>query len=88
MLGSRLGRWWKRLTGRGSGAPPAVTPRVVAGGKSPPPAAEPDDLQVVDDLPRPPGSGQGRGPGAAGFDPYSSDAGYQKPHGWERVDHD
>jgi hypothetical protein len=26
--------------------------------------------------------------GAAGFDPYSSDAGYSKPHSWERVDHD
>jgi hypothetical protein len=26
--------------------------------------------------------------GAAGFDPYASDAGYSKPHSWERIDHD
>jgi hypothetical protein len=26
--------------------------------------------------------------GAAGFDPYASDAGYSKPHSWERLDHD
>jgi hypothetical protein len=27
-------------------------------------------------------------PGSAGFDPYGNDAGYTKPHSWERVDHD
>jgi len=26
--------------------------------------------------------------GAAGFDPYASDAGYSKPHSWERVERD
>ena len=25
--------------------------------------------------------------GSAGFDPYSSDAGYAKPHGWDDVSH-
>jgi hypothetical protein len=38
----------------------------------------------VDEVPR-------HGPsrvGEAGFDPYASDAGYAKPHSWERVDHD
>ncbi len=43
-----------------------------------------DGLQLVDEPPR-------RKPsriGAAGFDPYACDAGFAKPHSWERVDHD
>jgi len=43
-----------------------------------------DGLELADDEPRDRPSHTG----AAGFDPYSSDAGYSKPHSWERVDHD
>jgi hypothetical protein len=38
----------------------------------------------MDEPPRQKASGTGQ----PGFDPYSSDAGYSKPHSWERVDHD
>jgi hypothetical protein len=41
-------------------------------------------LSVVDEPPKQKDSRTG----ASGFDPYSSDAGYAKPHSWERVDHD
>lgn len=74
----KLRNWWQKLTG----SEPA--PEVSATNPGPP--AKPkvkEGLQLADDLP-------GKGPsrvGAAGFDPYSSDAGYSKPHTWERVDH-
>jgi hypothetical protein len=76
----RLQAWWRKLTGHGvaAAAPPSgqgPAPR------NPPP---PDGLELADE---PKHSGSGRA-GAAGFDPYSSDAGYAKPHSWERVDHD
>lgn len=43
-----------------------------------------DGLQLVDEPPRRKSSKVG----AAGFDPYACDAGFAKPHSWERVDHD
>jgi hypothetical protein len=77
---SRLRDWWRRL----AGTPPEVQepPR----GATPPPRPDPssDALEVVE---APPARKPSR-VGAAGFDPYSSDAGYSKPHSWERVDHD
>ncbi|MGB5102830.1 MAG: hypothetical protein WBO04_05850 [Steroidobacteraceae bacterium] len=70
---------WQKLTGNES-APEATA-------RKPAVSAQPkvkEGLHLVDDSP---GTRPSR-PGAAGFDPYSSDAGYSKPHTWERVDHD
>lgn len=39
----------------------------------------------LDDAPRAPPA---RPAVQEGFDPYSSDAGFARPHAWERVDHD
>jgi hypothetical protein len=67
--------WWERLTGRAAASQEA--PR-----KAPPAArarpAEPSGAPKA----KPSRVGQ------AGFDPYSSDAGFAKPHSWERIDHD
>lgn len=74
-----LQRWWQRLTGTGSAAAPKSRPAAV-----PRKPDEPSEMQLVDSVPEKKPSRVG----AAGFDPYSSDAGYAKPHSWERVDHD
>lgn len=75
----RLHDWWQRLTG---------TPETAPGPPRPPahpmPKASSGNLELADDAPQPRPSRLGE----AGFDPYSSDAGYSKPHSWERVDHD
>ena len=81
---SRLGDWWRRVTGRAEAQVPPLRP--VARPAKPAMPAKPvgSDLELADDTaPKRPARG-----GAAGFDPYSSDAGYAKPHSWERVDHD
>lgn len=77
---SRLKDWWQRL----AGGPPKAQDRPRPAAPRPGTPAAPDGLEIADDPPR-------RGPsrvGAAGFDPYASDAGFSKPHSWERVDHD
>jgi len=71
--------WWRKLTGRETAQPVAAKPMVAA-----PKAQKTSGLELTD-------APEARKPsrvGAAGFDPYSSDAGYSKPHSWERVDHD
>ena len=79
---SMIGDWFRRLLG-GEDAPPSAPP---ARPKQQPPRkpSTPGELSIDDAPPArtPPKAG------GAGFDPYSSDAGYQKPHSWERVDHD
>jgi hypothetical protein len=75
----RLHNWWQRLTG--ARQEPAPLPAKVA---ARPPQPPPDGLELAEDEQR---SRPSR-TGAAGFDPYASDAGYSKPHSWERVDHD
>ena len=76
----RLQNWWRRLTG--DPARPAPSPRRTP---PPPPAHGPaSGLELADDVPRQHPSRVGE----AGFDPYGSDAGYAKPHSWERIDHD
>jgi hypothetical protein len=77
--------WWQRLTGRKSARPAVAPDRPAATGpaRSSKASAGPG-LQLVDA----PGPKRPSKVGAAGFDPYSSDAGYSKPHSWERVDHD
>jgi hypothetical protein len=71
--------WWQKLFGKAKEAPVAPAVRRPA-----PKAAEPSGLELADEkAPKRPSR-----VGEAGFDPYSSDAGYSKPHSWERVDHD
>lgn len=71
--------WWQKLTGgEAAKAQPPATP---AAAPKPPKAA---GLELAE-------APEGKRPskvGAAGFDPYSSDAGFAKPHSWERLDHD
>ena len=74
-----LKSWWRKFTGRETAQPVAAKPMVAA-----PKARKTSGLELTD-------APEARKPsrvGAAGFDPYSSDAGYSKPHSWERVDHD
>jgi len=76
----RLHDWWRSLTGKAQ-APAQASRRVPEVRRPPKPAT---GLELADEVPR-------HGPsrvGEAGFDPYASDAGYAKPHSWERVDHD
>jgi hypothetical protein len=77
---SRLTDWWRRL----AGGPPNVQDRPRPATPRAHPTAPPAGLEIAD---APPVRGPSR-VGAAGFDPYASDAGFSKPHSWERVDHD
>jgi hypothetical protein len=70
--------WWHKLMGR-EPAKPAPRPNTAV-----PKAPKSPGLELADS----PEPGKPTNVGAAGFDPYSSDAGYSKPHSWERVDHD
>ena len=70
--------WWHKLTGRGTAERGTAEPSPVPG------SPETPGLELAD-------TPEARKPsrvGAAGFDPYSNDAGYAKPHSWEQVDHD
>jgi len=70
--------WLRKLMGDGPDAPARV-PKLAARQ-----APQAGGLELADEPePKKPGH-----VGAAGFDPYSSDAGYTKPHSWERLDHD
>jgi hypothetical protein len=71
--------WWRKLMGRGAVQPVAAKPP-----PAPPKAPQVSGLELTDA----PATTKPSRVGAAGFDPYSSDAGYSKPHSWERVDHD
>jgi hypothetical protein len=88
----RLERWWQRLVGRPEpvDSHQSKTRHVTPGDAHKPgtpttkrPAA-PGELTIADDKP----AKQKERSGRAGFDPYSSDAGYSKSRGWDRVDHD
>ena len=76
----RLHDWWRSLTGKAA-EPVKASRRVPQAPRSPKPAP---GLELADEAPRQ----QPSRVGEAGFDPYASDAGYAKPHSWERVDHD
>jgi hypothetical protein len=86
-----LQRWWDELLGRprwhrdthvgttGPGHRPAGSSTA---------APTPGELSLADDAAapkRPRRSGRLR---SAGMDPYANDAGFAKPHSWERIDHD
>lgn len=79
----RLQTWWQRLTGARPEPDRKSAPKPVSVA-----VAKADDasqLEIVDSVdPRKRPSRVGE----VGFDPYSSDAGYAKPHSWERIDHD
>jgi hypothetical protein len=86
---SRIGDWFRRLGGRPAESPTPTPVRMTpakqpANKPAPGSPAPPGQLSIEDAPPARPAAKTG----AAGFDPYSSDAGYQKPHSWERVDHD
>ena len=84
-----LSAWWQRLTGAGRASPQATVRPARPAHRSGPVVRstgtdDADGLTLADEAPR----RKRPRTGAAGFDPYSSDAGYSKPHSWERVDHD
>jgi len=80
----RLRDWWDRLTGRSATAVAAPRRRAPQAGGTPSDSKQPGELSLADGPPRRKASRTTRG----GVDPYSNDAGYAKPHSWERVDHD
>jgi hypothetical protein len=71
--------WWERMLGRSRPAPPRASRR--ARPQDPKPAAAFEIAETT-------ASRRRMQAGSAGFDPYGNDAGYAKPHSWERVDHD
>ncbi len=77
-----LRAWWQKLMGKGDVA--GVPAPGLARSPAPRSAPRSDGLEMVDE----PERTEPRRAGAAGVDPYSSDAGYAKPHSWDRVDHD
>ena len=84
-LKSRLLSWWDTLLGRppwyrDSNVTISRTDLYEEGSAKKPPKAEPGELTLVDD--ETPGKGGRRR--TAGVNPYSNDAGFQKPHGWDR----
>ncbi|MEY2921264.1 MAG: hypothetical protein RL261_2569 [Pseudomonadota bacterium] len=92
-LGERLIRWWDRVRGRDE-EPPTASPEPRSAGEqagreirpvNAPSGSSEFKLSVedtADGSPRPKSR-----VGTAGFDPYSSDAGFAKPHGWDDVSH-
>lgn len=79
--------WWNRLSGH---VPPAaVGPATHAQSQPQHPqstasSTADDGLQL--ELERKADEHRRRGIGRAGFDPYSNDAGYEKPRNWDEVD--
>jgi hypothetical protein len=71
--------WWQKLTSLEPERPKPSASRAAA-----PKAPQAAGLELAEA----PEKKKPSRAGAAGFDPYSSDAGYAKPHSWERVDHD
>ncbi|HXW11064.1 MAG TPA: hypothetical protein VD737_10630 [Steroidobacteraceae bacterium] len=88
-LKSRLLRWWDSLLGRppwyrDSNVTISRTDLYQDGASKTPPKPQPGELTLVDDE----AADKGRRRRTAGVDPYSNDAGFAKPHGWDRVDRD
>jgi hypothetical protein len=85
-LKARLLRWWDTVLGR----PPWYRDENVTisrtdlyrdGESKPPPAdSAAEGLSLLDES----RSGMGRRRPTAGVNPYSNDAGFAKPHGWDR----
>lgn len=91
-LGERLHRWWNRVLGRDEEPATASSQDLAAGkytaretGPVATPSAASDELDLAVEGEPEGGPRHKSHPGTAGFDPYSSDAGYAKPHSWEDV---
>ena len=78
-----LRRWIYQLTGR-SRLATDQTARPMTRPPVPKPAAATGELSLLDEPVNQPRNHHG----SAGVNPYSNDAGYSKPHSWERIDHD
>lgn len=78
--------WWQKLVPPEPVAPAPKARSAIPRQRRPVPFRTPDapelELSVAPEPSKP------SHVGAAGFDPYASDAGYSKPHSWERIDHD
>lgn len=94
-IGERWHRWWDRLTHGESGVGDEAD-KSRSDGESP---HRPASARVIGQVPKGPngelklavdpdkhGIPQRRKVGSAGFDPYSNDAGYEKPGNWDKVD--
>lgn len=79
----RLRDWWDRLRGADD-EPPHAAGRPKRPVQPSSPAQSSDGLQLAEA----PGAARPSRQGEAGFDPYGNDAGFAKPHSWERIDHD
>ena len=84
-LGKRLQRWWDDLLGRPrwhrDDDVTTTRPGLRATRSEP---SRPGELSVASDPPR----AERKLRRGAGVDPYANDAGFAKPHSWERIDHD
>ena len=81
---ARLLRWWDTLLGRppwyrDSNVTISRTDLYEEGSAKQPAQPAPGELTLVDEAPA-----KGRRKRSAGVNPYSNDAGFQKPHGWDR----
>ena len=86
-LKARLQRWWDTLLGRppwyrDSSVTVSRTNLYEERSSKKPTEAEPGELTLVDDEAS--GTGKGHRKRTAGVNPYSNDAGFAKPHGWDR----
>jgi hypothetical protein len=84
-LRARLLRWWDTLLGRppwyrDSNVTISRTDLYRDGGPKQPADSAPSELSLLDDG----ASRKGPRRHTAGVDPYSNDAGFAKPHGWDR----
>lgn len=82
--------WRRRRRGPSDGPTKSLraeprSPTLLQTTDPPSPVASGDGLRLENERPAPPSHPRPRG---TGFDPYASDAGFAKPHSWERVDHD
>ena len=92
-LGKRLRRWWHRVRGRDD-EPATASPIKGAAGEHAMPGIRPvktapasDELKLAAEGTPGDDPAHKSHPATAGFDPYSSDAGYAKPRGWEEIQH-
>ncbi|HEX7374934.1 MAG TPA: hypothetical protein VF277_08160 [Steroidobacteraceae bacterium] len=80
----RLRDWWDRLTSANEEPSHRSAPPSTRAGQPALPSQPGKELQLQDA----PQADRPSRLGEAGFDPYGNDAGFAKPHSWERIDHD
>lgn len=85
----RLQHWWDELLGRPRWFRDADGGATHSGLKPVRPrSTSPGGLTLADDAAPSQARRRVRARRSAGMDPYANDAGYAKPHSWERIDHD